>query len=178
MKKIIPILLCILLFTSCGQKTIVVPPVKQGQPQTEVQQSAPAQTEIVKEEVPKQEKLPAVEQVADPQPTKTESVTLKVFGLEGEEIFSAQAPYREDFSVFDLLTESAREKNIPVVYSGGKSSPYVTSINGLSEKQKGPNSGWTYKLNGKTVMVACNKCILSPGDVAQWIYITDFTSFE
>ena len=97
-----------------------------------------------------------------------------MFGLNGETIFTATAEYREGITVFDLLTETAKENNIPVVFSGSKSSPYVTSICGLSEKQHGPSSGWVYTVNGETIMLSSSKCELKPGDSAEWKYITEF----
>lgn len=48
---------------------------------------------------------------------------------------------------------------------------YVSSIGGLAEKQYGPNSGWTYYVNGAFVNTACSGCVLSDGDSVLWTYV-------
>ena len=77
-------------------------------------------------------------------------------------------------TAFDILFDIAKEKNIPVAFSGSKSSAYVKSIGGLAEKQHGGMSGWIYTLNGERIMTPSGKCILSPGDSVEWKYITEF----
>lgn len=111
-------------------------------------------------------------------PAEVKTVSMEVFGLNKEIIFSASAEHREGITVFDLLFEQAREKNVPVVFQGSKSSAYITGINGLCEKANGPESGWVYTVNNKTVMKSCSKCTLNPGDTVQWIYITKFVPFN
>lgn len=44
---------------------------------------------------------------------------------------------------------------IPIVANSDKS--YVSSINNLSEKNVGPQSGWTYRVNGVLPMMAANQ---------------------
>ncbi len=49
---------------------------------------------------------------------------------------------------------------------------YVSSINGLAEKEHGASSGWMYAVNGKLPNMACSAYRLSDGDVIQWRYVT------
>lgn len=49
---------------------------------------------------------------------------------------------------------------------------YVSSINGLVEKEHGPSSGWMYAVNGKQPNVACSAYRLGDGDAIQWRYVT------
>lgn len=53
---------------------------------------------------------------------------------------------------------------------------YITGINGLFEKDNGPESGWIYTVNGKMIMKPCSKCLLSPNDIVKWTYLTHFNT--
>lgn len=113
----------------------------------------------------------------DMQP-EIKTVSIEVVGLNQETIFSAQAEYREEFTVFDLLIESAKKQNVPVAFVGGKSATYITGINGLFEKDNGPESGWIYTVNGEIIMKPCSKYILNRDDTVKWTYITHFGTVD
>lgn len=49
---------------------------------------------------------------------------------------------------------------------------YVSSINGLAEKEHGASSGWMYAVNGKLPNMACSAYKLVDGDSVQWRYVT------
>lgn len=49
---------------------------------------------------------------------------------------------------------------------------YVSSINGLAEKEHGASSGWMYAVNGKLPNMACSAYKLADGDSIQWRYVT------
>lgn len=53
------------------------------------------------------------------------------------------------------------------------SSYYVSAINGLTEKQCGNGSGWTYAVNGSFPGKACGRYTLSGGESISWIYSTE-----
>lgn len=85
----------------------------------------------------------------------------------------------EGSTVFDALelalkTERETYKNSNAVFEYRSSSygNYVYSIAGLSEKDCGAQSGWTFKVNGQTPGVSCDKYVLKSGDVVEWIYVT------
>ena len=113
----------------------------------------------------------ADESVAEP---ILQTVSITVLGPDGILIYSVDAEHREGITVLDLLLETAKEKNIPAVYTGSKSAAYITSIGGYAEKQYGPSSGWIYTVNGESVMRPCGKYILNPNDKVEWKYITEF----
>jgi hypothetical protein len=48
---------------------------------------------------------------------------------------------------------------------------YVTTINGLREKQYGPASGWTYRVNGKLPNVSSAVYKLKAKDHLEWRYV-------
>lgn len=77
----------------------------------------------------------------------------------------------EGFTVYDVLAAVTAAHNpvIPIVANADRS--YVSSINNLSEKNVGPTSGWTYRVNGVLPMMAANQYTVKDGDVIRWIYV-------
>ena len=77
----------------------------------------------------------------------------------------------EGFTVYDVLAAvtAMHDPIIPIVANSDKS--YVLSINNLSEKNVGPQSGWTYRVNGVLPMMAANQYKVKDGDVIKWIYV-------
>ena len=77
----------------------------------------------------------------------------------------------EGFTVYDVLAAVTAAHNpvIPIVANADRS--YVSSINNLSEKNVGPTSGWTYRVNGVLPMMAANQYKVKDGDVIKWIYV-------
>lgn len=77
----------------------------------------------------------------------------------------------EGFTVYDVLAAvtAMHDPVIPIVANSDKS--YVSSINNLSEKNVGPTSGWTYRVNGVLPMMAANQYKVKDGDVIKWIYV-------
>ena len=78
---------------------------------------------------------------------------------------------KEGFTVYALLpaVTAAHNPVIPIVANADRS--YVSSINNLSEKNVGPTSGWTYRVNGVLPMMAANQYKVKDGDVIKWIYV-------
>lgn len=68
----------------------------------------------------------------------------------------------------DALQNYGKENRIAVVQKDG----YVTGINGISEKDYGPQSGWVYLVNGKIPGVAANAQPLKSDDHLEWKYVT------
>lgn len=77
----------------------------------------------------------------------------------------------EGFTVYDVLAAVTAAHNpvIPIVANADRS--YVSSINNLSEKNVGPTSGWSYRVNGVLPMMAANQYKVKDGDVIKWIYV-------
>lgn len=59
-----------------------------------------------------------------------------------------------------------------VSYSGSGSTAYVRAIDGLSEFDKGPKSGWVYSVNGVRVEISSGSYKLKAGDNLAWSYTT------
>lgn len=77
----------------------------------------------------------------------------------------------EGFTVYDVLAAvtAMHDPVIPIVANSDKS--YVLSINNLSEKNVGPQSGWTYRVDGKLYMIAANNYTVKDGEAIKWIYV-------
>lgn len=188
MKKIVVLILCLIFLTSCNSnKTVSIPKQETGNAPISAETVSPDKETKPEQKIAVSEKAyaPAPAATESPEPSQetssqpqTLSVSVTVYGLEGEIIFSAQPEYYEGITAFDALTESAKEKGIPVAFTGSKSSAYVTSIAGLAEKKHGSASGWIYTINSESVMHPCGKCVLSPGDSVEWTYITEFTQMS
>lgn len=171
MKKFALITLFLLLLTSCSKTDVAVLPDQIPDTSPVASSDVITQTEEKKETSSSNEKKEAAHSSVQPQ---TQTVSVIVYGLDGEVLFSSETEYLDGITALDILLECAKEKNIPVAYSGSKSSAYITSIGGLAEKQHGGMSGWIYTLNGESIMIPCGKCVLSPGDSVEFKYITEF----
>jgi hypothetical protein len=75
-------------------------------------------------------------------------------------------------SVFELLKRETRQAEIPMEFTlnPGFGSAYVEGIGNLYEKDAGPLSGWTYRVNGETPGVGCSQYPLQAGDRVEWLY--------
>jgi len=99
-------------------------------------------------------------------------INLSVKKSDGSYLLSeSTASISEGESVLSVLIRVGREKNVPVVYSGGKKSGYVEGIGGLFEFDEGPESGWVYSVNGERPGKSSGLYPLKNGDDVVWEYI-------
>ena len=102
-----------------------------------------------------------------PTPTWTISVTIDAsqagMGIFGGGTFT----FYYQPTAFDALAATG------LPYTGD--SNYVSSINGLGERDCGPLSGWLYAVNGWDPDVGCGSYDLSDGDYVYWHYTVDYT---
>ena len=78
---------------------------------------------------------------------------------------SQQVTVAAGSSVYDVLAASG----IPFSASGGAFGAYVTAING---RAAGPNTGWTYTVNGAQPNMSCSSYEVSIGDAIVWEFVT------
>lgn len=76
----------------------------------------------------------------------------------------------ENETVYDILTEAAREYNIQMENKGSEGMVYIAGIHYLYEFDFGDLSGWMYFVNGETASVGCEDYVLSDGDKIEWLY--------
>ena len=95
--------------------------------------------------------------------TKTIQVTVSIDGAGYiSAVKNKKVELEEGATVFDALKKAAT--------SIGGNKRYVSSINGLAEKEHGALSGWMYDVNGSTPMVPCGQYELKNGDSVLWHY--------
>ena len=80
---------------------------------------------------------------------------------------SLEVEYKENDTAYTVLKRLFGDK---VIASGKNDNLYVSSINGLGEMDKGPQSGWIYSVNRVTPEVSAGSYKLSPDDELIWHY--------
>ena len=77
-------------------------------------------------------------------------------------------------TVFDILSRTVRHNRIQMEYQGADKNAfgtvYVQGIGYLYEFSCGPQSGWTFTVNGKMPDRGCSTYELSNGDRVKWTY--------
>lgn len=77
----------------------------------------------------------------------------------------------EDDTVYDILTDAAREYSIQLEIEGADTElAYIAGIAFLYEFDFGELSGWIYRVNGDSPSVGCGAYTLSDGDIIEWLY--------
>lgn len=71
-------------------------------------------------------------------------------------------------SVYDVLKKSG----VSIGADSSSMGVYVYSINGLKEGDKGPRSGWTYKVNGTMPPKSANAYFPKAGDSIRWVFVS------
>ena len=99
--------------------------------------------------------------------TVTVTVTIDSSAAGSPVSLSTTLTFEQGATVYDALVGTG----VAVGASQTAYGVYVSSIGGLVEKQYGPNSGWTYYVNGAFVNTACSGCVLSDGDSVLWTYV-------
>jgi len=109
-------------------------------------------------------------------------VTLQILGYDGDEIFpQTTLKVTKGSSVFDLLQVAASEGDFEFEYEdadGDGHDVYVKSIDGLAEYEKGPESGWVYRVNGKGPQAPIDRYLVEPGDEVELLYTSDLGDSE
>ncbi|WP_088042314.1 Ig-like domain-containing protein [Bacillus sp. EAC] len=108
---------------------------------------------------------------------QTISVSLTVNGLstaakKDVSIPNTNATIEAGKTVSDVFEKVLTEKGIPFTNNGGN---YISTINGLSEFDGGPNSGWLYSVNGIDPNIGVGQYVLNNGDNIVIRYTDDYT---
>lgn len=103
------------------------------------------------------------------------------FSLVGDSTWISESNISMDqgSGVADLIRKVFENNGVSCV---GIDEGYIRSItyNGttLGEFDKGPNSGWMYKVNGEYPEVGINSYTLSEGDNVEFVYVEDYTKID
>ncbi|MFD2331154.1 S-layer homology domain-containing protein [Cohnella sp. GCM10020058] len=102
----------------------------------------------------------------------TDTVTLSVVGdaQRGTLLPPTQVDLQNGDTAYSVLDRTLPGK---VKSSGSGEALYVSSIDGLSELDLGPKSGWMYEVGGAYPAGSANIYRLKPGDIIVWRYTLD-----
>jgi hypothetical protein len=108
-----------------------------------------------------------VEDPATPVVPKEVTLTINGTSVSGKKIV-----IHNSSTVLSVLQEACGLYGIDILSYKG----YVSSMNGLSEFDQGPNSGWLYQVNGNTPSTTgADQYKLTGGERVTWYYTKDFT---
>lgn len=111
-----------------------------------------------------------------PQPV-IKTVSVNVYGpiSEGNPrwLNADQVEIKDGDMVIDVLKRDLQSRGMALSYRGTGGGVYVKGINGLFEFDKGPLSGWLYRVNGVFPNYSCGSYPVKSGDVIDWLYTED-----
>lgn len=139
---------------SAGGNEQTTPPSTGGNEQT-----APPQTGGTEQSTPTQYGQATISIVASKTDIPLAATTVEIF---------------ENESVFNVLKRVTSKEGIPLNYRTSGYGIYIDGINGLSEFDKGPQSGWMYRVNGTFPSYSAALYTVKPNDKIEWLYTLDF----
>lgn len=85
--------------------------------------------------------------------------------------------FYENESAFELLLRVCKENKIKLLFSEnpGLDSKFVTEINNIKSGDAGDMSGWIYYINNESLTVAADDYIIKNGDSVKWYYVCDMS---
>lgn len=104
-----------------------------------------------------------------PKPTEPETANLYIRGYSGTILDKSNIEINRGETVLSLTTRILDENNISYENRSG----YIASIDGEGEGDKGPESGWMFKVNGKFPNVGAGSVRVKNGDNISWLYTSD-----
>lgn len=116
--------------------------------------------------------LPSDESSAD---NTTGTVTISIKGPPdlGNILETGEVEIKEGEKVLDVLLRITRREEILIEYRGSGAGAYVEGIEDLYEFDRGPESGWMYKINGVFPNRSAGAWPVEPGDHVEWVYTED-----
>lgn len=89
---------------------------------------------------------------------------------------ATEVEIQKNDTAIDVLEKAVQEKDIQLEYSGSGATAYVKAINGLSELDRGAESGWLYRVNGEIPSEGAGTYIVQEGDHLEWFYTTNLSA--
>jgi hypothetical protein len=85
---------------------------------------------------------------------------------------AVEVKLEKEETVLEVLKRITRQHKMPMEYRGGSGAlAYVEGINNVYEFDFGPESGWTYTVNGDQPNKSAGSYSLNSGDVVEWVYV-------
>lgn len=161
-----------------------VAPVQAAQPEqtakplqtTKPVQTAPAPVAQASVSQPPVSPTPVpVKSESVPEPAKQQVVTLSITADEqvGTILQATEVAIEEGDTVLDVLKKATKANKIPMEFRGSGAVAYVEGIDNLYEFDRGPKSGWMYRVNGVFGKQSAGSEKLKPKDRIEWLYTLD-----
>lgn len=108
-------------------------------------------------------------------PTETnKNVNLSITISSSEVLLSAtEIEVKENETVFDVLERATSKYGIQLNTRETGYGVYVVGIGGVSEFDRGPLSGWMYRVNGVFENISADNFNVNAGDIIEWLYTSD-----
>lgn len=105
----------------------------------------------------------------------TYTIKIKVSGVGGKSVIVPEMSVQleGEYSVFQASVDAFKKAKVQYDYSGVGSKVYVKAIDNLYQYEKGPQSGWLYRVNGEVPGEGPGMYIVKQGDVIEWVYTTN-----
>ncbi|MGE7112172.1 S-layer homology domain-containing protein [Lysinibacillus sp. NPDC047702] len=110
-------------------------------------------------------------------PTEKEEIGYTTFSIQ---ISSSEVPLKPiatklftGETVFDVLKRVTAENGVALSYRQTEYGTYIDGIAGVFEFDRGPLSGWMYRVNGVFPSFSAANYALAPNDSVEWIYTRD-----
>lgn len=104
---------------------------------------------------------------------ETMQVGITIFGMNDEIIATGSISIEKNKSAYEGLKLFTDQNGIPMSVSSPGKYAYITSINNLSERAHGANSGWIYQVNHVQPNIGSGQYTLNDGDQMEWHYVYD-----
>ena len=105
--------------------------------------------------------------------TKAKEAGYTAAGDDGMMLKETTVEFSEGETAYDVLSEIATQKNLPIVKAQSGTFVYITSINSLTAGDLGASSGWMYSVNGEFVQVSCSEYAVQDGDAMVFVFTCD-----
>ena len=99
-----------------------------------------------------------------------QTVSVGVYSTSGVFCQSVSIPYSNGDTAYSILAKTG----LGITKTGGGGSVYVSGINGLSEFDEGPASGWVYAVNGYKPETSAGAYPVNAGDKIVWHYTLNY----
>ncbi|WP_416826424.1 DUF4430 domain-containing protein [Ectobacillus polymachus] len=109
---------------------------------------------------------------SEPAPQKNVA-TLSIRSDNGMFLNTTEVELTGNDTVYSVLSRTVKSKHIQMESEGAGPSAYVMGINNLYEKDRGPKSGWMYRVNGAYLNVSAGAASVKNGDKIEWVYTTN-----
>jgi hypothetical protein len=117
---------------------------------------------------------PKPEKVEEETPVSTATYSIVADSQMGTVLRPVTVEIEDGDTVLDVLISVTRDQGIPMSFRGGTgANAYVEGINNLFEFDRGPGSGWMYRVNGIFPNRGAGVIPLYDGDRIEWLYTVD-----